>query len=569
MGQLVSAIRPPSFAFPGGGNLTQNRTQDVSISLTKIQGRHTIKVGFYNTYGFKAQNLSVGGISPFFGGIDFSNSTNNSLDSGFGYANAALGIFTSYTQQSKFIEGSYVYINTDAYFQDNWKVNSRLTLDYGLRITHQVPTYDTFLQSSNFFPDQWKLADAPALYVAGCSVALTAAGCPNAATNRNAKNPVTGVVLTVPGTQNTQAAIGTLVPETGIVTNGLKQAGQGISKYNYTWPFLGYAPRFGVAYDVTGSQRIVIRGSAGLFFDRPDGNSAYSQVGNPPNSTAQTVRNANLQTLGGGNFKTAGAAQLFIFQYDAALPKSAQWNVGMQMTLPWSAALDVSLVGQHAFDVLSGNTDLNAVDFGAAFLPENQDPTLPPSAVPGQNAYTTDLLRAFKGYGVINSQLSQFHNDSEMLQTSLSRRFRNGLSFGLNYTYAFRFTGNTGVGLRLQHAADGSYSIRSDQAEWEKKMGSGRSLSIATHVIKGNFVFDFPDLRASGLARSILAHVANDWQLSGILTAGSGARYTPTFTYQTGGSNVNLTGSPSYAARIVILGDTGSGCSTSSQYQPA
>jgi hypothetical protein len=54
--------------------------------------------------------------------------------------------------------------------------------------------------------------------------------------------------------------------------------------------------------------------------------------------------------------------------------------------------------------------------------------------------------------------------------------------------------------------------------------------------------------------------VVNDWQLSGILTAGSGAPYTIGYSYQNGGSNVNLTGSPNYAARIRILGDTGSGC---------
>ena len=57
-----------------------------------------------------------------------------------------------------------------------------------------------------------------------------------------------------------------------------------------------YAPRFGAAYDLTGAQRLVLRGGVGLFFDRPNGNSVFSQVGNPPFSTATTVRYSQLQS---------------------------------------------------------------------------------------------------------------------------------------------------------------------------------------------------------------------------------------------------------------------------------
>ena len=44
--------------------------------------------------------------------------------------------------------------------------------------------------------------------------------------------------------------------------------------------------------------------------------------------------------------------------------------------------------------------------------------------------------------------------------------------------------------------------------------------------------------------------IANDWQLSGVFTGGSGAPYDVTYSYQTAGANVNLTGSPNYRARI-------------------
>ena len=122
-----------------------------------------MKTGFYNNHSFKAQNVGAGGVAnlTFQGFVNFGNDTNNALDTGFGYANAATGVFTQYLQASKFVEGSMLYNNTEVYVQDNWKVNSRLTLDYGVRFTHQQPQYDQFQQMSNFFPDQWSSLAAP------------------------------------------------------------------------------------------------------------------------------------------------------------------------------------------------------------------------------------------------------------------------------------------------------------------------------------------------------------------------------------------------------------------------
>ena len=58
----------------------------------------------------------------------------------------------------------------------------------------------------------------------------------------------------------------------------------------------------------------------------------------------------------------------------------------------------------------------------------------------------------------------------------------------------------------------------------------------------------------------------NNWQISGVLTMGSGTAYDLAYTYQNNGGAVNLTGSPDYNARIVYTGDPGSGCS-SDQYK--
>jgi hypothetical protein len=558
----TGAPGPPSLLFPSFVNI--NRTYDVSIAMTKLADRHTIKGGFYLNHSRKNQTLGVQGSFNFWGTVDFGQDTANPLDTGFGFANAATGVFSSYAQQSKMIEGKYLYNNIEGYIQDNWKVTSQLTLDYGVRFTRQQPQYDAFLQSSNFFPDEWSLSQAPRLYLAGCP--NNAATC--AANARQARDPQTGQLLG----PNTTAAIGAIIPGSGNTLNGIKQAGQGIAKENYVWPNLMLAPRFGAAYDLRGDQKIVVRGGMGLFFDRPEGNSVYNQVANPPYSQASTVRYAQLQTLGQGGLATQTPPQLFIFTYDADVPSSVQWQAGTQIALPWSSALDLSYVGQHGFNLLRSQDgtptganaqDLNAVDFGAAYLPQNQDPSLPASSIPGARANTPDALRPFRGFSAINVQWPRNWDEFHSIQASLNRRFRNGLQFGLNYTLGLSYEGNVITPLRLQHAADGSFSFRADQAEQDELL---KDMGLRAHTIKGSFVWDMPDMDRSGGALSkTLASIANDWQLSGIFTGGSAARYDISYSYQSAGENINITGSPSYAGRTRIVGDTGSGCS-SNQY---
>ena len=80
---------PPNMTYPGFLNI--NATKDVSASLTKVAGRHTLKAGFYNNHSNKSQNQNS---AATFGAFNFSNDTSNPIDAQFGFANAVLGVFT-------------------------------------------------------------------------------------------------------------------------------------------------------------------------------------------------------------------------------------------------------------------------------------------------------------------------------------------------------------------------------------------------------------------------------------------------------------------------------------------
>src|SRR5262249_3153576 len=381
---------PPGIGFPGWFNI--NATQDFSISVTKIRGRHTLKAGFYNTHSYKAEQIN----NNAFGVVNFQQDAvgTNQFDTSFGYSNAAIGSFSSYLQAQNYVETASVYNNTEGYVQDNWRASNRLTLDYGVRFVHQQAQYDKLGQASNFLPDKWSFATAPVLYVAGCvNNTTTCTG-----TNRQALNPLTGQLVG----PNSTALIGTLVPNSGNTANGLFLPGGDIPRATYHWPFLTFGPRFGMAYDVSGTQRLILRGGAGLFFDRPSTTTISGGVNNPPTSSTVTVQSGQLQTLG-GQLAPVGAPALAAIKYNAKVPSSTPWNGGMQMEIPWAVTVDLSYVGQHSFNTFQG-VNLNAVDFGTAYLTQFQDLTLAPNATPGANAVQTPLMRSILGYGAITQQ---------------------------------------------------------------------------------------------------------------------------------------------------------------------
>jgi hypothetical protein len=550
-GRVANATNtPPALGFPGWFNI--NATQDFSISLTKIKGRHTFKTGFYNTHSHKSEQTS----NNAFGVINFQNDAagTNQFDTSFGYSNAAIGSFSSYVQAKKYVETASVYNNTEGYIQDNWKVRDNLTLDYGVRLVHQQAQYDSLGQASNFLPDMWTLSAAPVLYVAGCANNVY----PCSGSNRQALNPLTGQLLG----PNTISAIGTLVPNTGNATNALFLPGQnGLPKATYNWPFLTFGPRFGMAYDLSGTQRLILRGGAGLFFDRPSTTTISGGVNNPPTSSTVTVQYGQLQTLASGAFQ--GAPALTAIKYDAELPSSTQWNAGMQMALPWAVTLDLSYVGQHSFNTFQ-TVNLNAVDFGTAYLPQFQDPSLAPSANAGATAVQSNLMRAMRGYAAINQQWDRGWRTYHSIQLSFQRRFRNGLSFGFNDTMSLSDKQQAGV--RLQHNPDGSYAIRSDQAEADALLGNNNPVP---HTMRAYFVWKLPAIRDGNSAIKAAATVVNNWQLSGIWSGGrvagfgsSTRAYAVGINYASGTGNVNETGSPDYGARVRVIGDPGSGCSS-------
>jgi hypothetical protein len=536
----------PYFQFRGGrtGNagqyqtnqgpfVNENKTFDALANLTKVWGNHASKFGVYYQHSYKAQS----NFASFNSTVNFVDNSSNPYDTGYSYANAATGVFNTYQQANKFAYPEYVYKNFEFYGQDNWKATSRLTVDYGVRFYYMTPQWDQTLQASTFVPDDWSAANAPGLYYPACK---------NGASTCSGSNLI-GVDPANPANTVEGRFVGRLVQPTTDAQrfNGAYQAGQGINDTMYSGSVFKVSPRIGVVYDLTGEGRTIVRGGFGIFYDRPQGNIVFDTINNAPGLLQPTVQWGTLQNLAGGTGDPYAPLGLTPTAYDFVPPKVTAWNVGVQHKVWKAITLDIAYVGSKNENLIE-QEQINALPLGTLFKPENQDPTRAPSTTPGASALTTDLLRRYQGYGSVRWWAATGESNYHALQTSVNRRFDNGLMFSVFYVWSKTLgTGNTDWSARIPYSTD----------EENRRVNYSYTDYDRPHNFVFNFVYQTPKV-ASGA----LGLLANDWQISGVYRYTSGRPYAVNWSIPGIGNN-NLTGGTDVTPRVVLTCDPGSGSS--------
>lgn len=502
-GTHISSSFAPVFTSVGDAPFVNfNTVINWSDNLTKIIGTHTVKVGGFFERSRKNQS-SFGNNN---GQYNFGDNSANPYDTGYGFANAAVGVYNTFDQAQNYINGQYRYWNIEGFVQDTWKATPRLTFDYGLRMQWYQPQYDSSLQASTFVLSAWNPAAAPRLYVPTIHNG-----------SRMAYDAPTGTYLPA-------YDIGLEVPNSGNPFNGVIQSEQGINQYLQQNRGVQWGPRFGIAWDVTGRQDIVIRTGAGIYYDRYQGNRVFDMVRNPPEGLDPQFVYGFAQNINASNILLSPPT-LYAADPTGKLPTTYDYQFSIQTRLPWSIMLDTAYVGGQSRH-LQDNRNLNPVPYGAAFLPQNQDTTLATTAttLPGSNALAPNFLRPLRGFGQINLYESAAISNYNALQVSLNRRAAAGLFVGIAYTYSKTLT----------DATSDTANVRADSLTRAADYGAANF--DRRHVFAANYVYTLPNLtRGNRFTRAL----TNGWQYSGVISAATGAPFTPGLSITNGSSSVS------------------------------
>jgi hypothetical protein len=513
-------------------NGAEDYNEVVNLSVTR--GKHALKFGGgYNRYTKNQINGSnTEGSYTFDDGWNGPtaaknpNSPSSSL-TGDSYLDFLFGLAYNsggggaYSQPNSDPIFHYVNNTVSAYAEDNWHVNTRLSLQYGLRYDALPHVWERDDRLSNFVPSQYQSALAPQF------------------------DPTTGAFLsTSPGLQTVDGAQFYL---NGIAIAGQNGTPRGIVK---NW-FKTYQPRVGFSYDLTGNGKTVLRGGFGTFFERLQGNDVYDIAGGAPFENTPAANNVEL-TNPSYNWASGGAASTPLFPQGPTsentfypAPGVAQYSFGVQHEVMPALILVTQYVGNLAWHQ---NTE----------LPINNFPLSTPLATrqaSGAGTLTScttcaaldHLARTYVGYGGMSQITNPLTGSYNSFQVGLRQQNRHGLSFEVDYTWSHEIDDQVG-----------SSDLNTTSNPWDLKYDKGSGSLDRRNILNINYTYKLPFFaHDSGLVHSILG----GWEISGteitesgLPWAGSntpGSGYSDTVGLGGGYTNrANLAGKPHYVKGV-------------------
>jgi hypothetical protein len=216
-------------------------------------------------------------------------------------------------------------------------------------------------------------------------------------------------------------------------------------KFPTDWRSFG--PRAGVAYDLTGKGRTVLRGGYGMYYGRiPNGIIAYALQNTGLTDPAKALVALTLQPTDPNapvypnilpGVPTNGSLSTTVTRIDKnfARPRLQDYTIGIQQALPFGFVVSASYArtyGDHLEIVVDSN--LPAPQFERTYkLPDGTTFTVPFSAGPSSNV---NLARPNPSMGAVNTNTSQGLSWYNGLLLDVRRRMSHGVQINGSFTWA-------------------------------------------------------------------------------------------------------------------------------------